>query len=55
MNRDADIFLWPDGFWCFRSEYREEMMRDENYRIIIEGASDWEKVRAKPAIPRSKT
>ena len=42
MNLD-DVLLWPDGFWCFRHEFRCEFLRDvdENYRVILDGSDEW--------------
>jgi hypothetical protein len=36
-----DIFLWPDGFWCYREEFVPAMLRDENYRVIEAGFEEW--------------
>jgi hypothetical protein len=40
MNPD-DIFLWPDGFWCFREELSREFLRDDNYRVILQDSDEW--------------
>jgi len=40
MNPD-DILLWPDGFWCFRMDLREEFLRDDKYRVIVQQSDEW--------------
>lgn len=36
-----DIFLWPDGFWCFREEFSETFERGNNYRVILNNSDEW--------------
>ena len=36
-----DIFLWPDGFGCFRAEYRPDFLRDHNLGLISKGSEEW--------------
>lgn len=36
-----DIFLWRDGFWCFRIEHRREVLRDDDYYVIARDDNDW--------------
>ena len=36
-----DILLWPDNFWCFRDEFRQEFLRDDNYRVILQNSDEW--------------
>ncbi|MBI3715386.1 MAG: hypothetical protein HY255_05280 [Betaproteobacteria bacterium] len=45
MNPD-DIFLWPDGFWCFRAEFTPEFLRDDTYREIAYLSDEWKWVEA---------
>jgi len=40
-NRPDDILLWPDDFWCFRSELREEFLREDNYRVVSSHSDEW--------------
>jgi hypothetical protein len=49
-----DILLWPDGFWCFKPEYNEDMMRDYSYVLLVAGTPEWEATKALPAIARAK-
>ena len=36
-----DIFLWRDGFWCFRAELSPGFLRDDNYRTIVCSSDEW--------------
>jgi len=36
-----DILLWPDGFWCFRKEFSEEFLRQDDYRVILRHSDEW--------------
>jgi hypothetical protein len=36
-----DVYLWPDGFWCFREEYSDAYMRDNNYRLVAAALAEW--------------
>jgi hypothetical protein len=36
-----DIFLWPDGFWCFREEFCAEFLREDDYRVIPYKSDEW--------------
>jgi len=47
-----DILVWPDGFWCFRKEFAENVMRGSDYRVIIEGSDEWVKI-SMPIVPTS--
>lgn len=41
--KESDVFLWPDGTWCFRHdalEYYAHMSDD--YRVIPEDSDEWE-------------
>jgi len=45
-----DLLIWPDGFWCFREELRENMLRGGDYRVVLEGSEEWIKL-TKTIIP----
>ncbi len=36
-----DILLWPDGFWCFRKEFSEGFLRQDDYRVILHHSDEW--------------
>jgi len=36
-----DIFLWRDGFWCFREELSPAFLRDDDYREIVFSSDEW--------------
>jgi len=37
-----DVFLWPDGWWCFRYELNEVSNRSNDYKIIYFGSNESE-------------
>ena len=39
--REQDILLWPDGFWCFRSELSDDFLRDYQYRVVRYDSKQW--------------
>lgn len=40
MNSN-DLFLWSDGFWCFREEYDDKFLREKNYRVVTHKCDEW--------------
>ena len=41
MQDRLDILKWPDGFWCFREEFRMDWFRDNDYRVIRIETDEW--------------
>ena len=41
MEKRLDILKWPDGFWCFREEYRMDWLRDDDYRVVGTKTEEW--------------
>ena len=39
-----DIFIWADGFWCFRKEYEKAPRSDTNYRVVPAYSVEWFKI-----------
>lgn len=37
-----DIFMWPDGTWCFREEYWEMDHMSDDFVVLFEHDWDWE-------------
>jgi hypothetical protein len=44
MTPKEDILLWSDGFWCFRGEHQNNLMRGANYRVVLEDSEEWIKL-----------
>ena len=40
MNTN-DVFVWNDGFWCFREEYCQEFGRSNNYSVLLQCSDKW--------------
>lgn len=40
-----DIFLWADGYWCFREEFYQQLRQAYSYRLLQVGTADWHAVR----------
>ena len=36
-----DVFLWPDGHWCFRSAFSPSPLRREDFHVIARGSRAW--------------
>jgi hypothetical protein len=41
MEDQDDIFVWRDGFWCFRAEYSKDMLRREDYVVLRANTDEW--------------
>lgn len=56
MNTN-DVFVWNDGFWCFREEYSQEFGRSNNYSVLLHDSDKWvahtREPFFQPAIPSS--
>jgi len=53
-----DIFLWPDGYWCFREEFHQMPRQAYPYRLVRMGGAEWHGLRsgqltsrAQPRVP----
>lgn len=40
--KESDVFLWPDGTWCFRHDALEYAHMSDDYRVIPEDSDEWE-------------
>jgi hypothetical protein len=40
-----DIFLWADGYWCFREEFYQQPRQVYSYRLLQVGSADWHALR----------
>ena len=36
-----DIFLWADGFWCFRDDFNAQPRQTYTYRLVVTNSSHW--------------
>lgn len=41
LNYPLDLFLWSDGFWCFRREYSTDFLRASHYRVVRTDEPEW--------------
>lgn len=39
-----DVFLWPDGVWCYRYEFEEMTHKSDDYQIIKYGTKEHEAI-----------
>jgi hypothetical protein len=51
MLRD-EILVWPDGSWCYRKQFGDNLMRGSAYRVVLRDSEEWVKL-SKPVIPNS--
>lgn len=43
FNND-DIYLWPDGSWCWRldySRYNADCPKSDDFTLIVYGSNQW--------------
>ena len=36
-----DIFLWADGFWCYRDDFDSQPRQTYTYRLVLENSAHW--------------
>jgi len=41
-----DIYLWPDGYWCFREELYMQPRHNFEYELVQMGSDKWNAVSA---------
>jgi hypothetical protein len=39
-----DIYLWPDQYWCYRSEFPNSFKEDYHYTLITVNSPEWLKL-----------
>jgi hypothetical protein len=40
-----DIFLWADGYWCYREEFYQQLRQAYTYRLLQVGSPEWHALR----------
>jgi hypothetical protein len=43
-----DIFLWADGYWCFREEFYQQPRQAYTYRLVRVESAEWHAMRGYP-------
>jgi hypothetical protein len=43
-----DVFLWPDGHWCYRSTFSPSPLRSDDFQVIARGTSAWGRYSGRP-------
>lgn len=38
---EDDVIEWPDGTWCYRHELDAYAWKSDDYRVYLDGSSDW--------------
>ena len=41
MRETEDVFLWPDGTWCYRHELLEYGWLSDDYIVLEYGTIGW--------------
>ncbi len=36
-----DVFLWPDGDWCYRDEYEGMTHKSDDFEVVLYGSPRW--------------
>lgn len=39
-----DVFIWPNGEWCFRYELSEMTHKSDDYLTVFFGTEEWEEL-----------
>lgn len=39
-----DVFLWPNGDWCYRYEYSSNGWRSDDFEVLPYGCARWSEV-----------
>lgn len=37
-----DVFVWPDGTWCYRHEASEFSHMSDDYYVLYMGTQEWQ-------------
>jgi len=46
ISTDAkDIFLWPDGYWCFKEDFQSQPRQTYAYVLVQITGGQWEALR----------
>ena len=40
-----DIFLWADGYWCYREDFYQQLRQVYSYRLLLTGSPEWHALR----------
>ena len=40
-TRDNDIFLWADGYWCYRGNFHDQPRQTYAYRLVMVNTPQW--------------
>jgi hypothetical protein len=49
-----DIFLWPDGYWCFREDFYQQPRQAYTYRLVRVASVEWQSMRGYPLVSPSQ-
>ena len=50
-----DIFLWPDGYWCFREDFYQQPRQAYTYRLVRMESAEWHAMRGYPFVWPSRS
>ena len=45
-----DIFLWADGYWCFREDFYMQPRHNYEYSLVRMASEHWNVLRARSAL-----
>jgi len=40
-SHENDIFLWADGYWCYRGNFHEQPRQTYAYRLVMVNTPQW--------------
>ena len=50
ISNAKDIFLWADGYWCFREDFYPQPGHTYEYSLVRMGSDQWNVLRAADAL-----
>ncbi len=49
-----DIFLWADGFWCYRDDFNAQPRQTYAYRLVLTNSAHWHSLTGAEPFSRSR-
>ena len=50
ISNAKDIFLWADGYWCFREDFYVQPRQNYDYSLVRMASEQWNILRAAYAL-----
>lgn len=47
-----DIFLWADGYWCYREDFHQQLRQTYGYLLVRKDSHQWQALTGAVAFTR---